>query len=133
MNDYEKIDTYKNYKYAIWLNTKKGYRCGYVQIPENHPLYEKSFTDFDLQSVQITFSGRIKNLSGWFIGLDHNHIWDGVDEDAIRKYHPNEADLLIHEAHSYHDGYGFVATLNDVEQECQNLIEELIYIYNKEN
>ncbi len=133
MEEYEKIDTYKNFQYAVWLNTKKGYRCGYIKIPENHVLYEKQFDEFEcsIDSVMLTFSGHIKGLSGWFIGFDHNHLYDGVDEDAIRKYHPDNADFYINDAYSYHDGrYNIYATLDTVIEECQNVIDELITKYN---
>ena len=34
--EYEIVNTYKNYKYAVWFNDVQGFRCGYVQIPENN-------------------------------------------------------------------------------------------------
>lgn len=82
INQYEKVDIYRGYKYAIWFHDYQGYRCGYVQIPENHPFYEQNFTEIDLNSIGLSFSGHIKGLDGWFIGWDHHHLWDVIDEDG---------------------------------------------------
>ena len=48
-NDWEieKIDVYRDYKYIIALNTVWGYRCGYVQIPENCTFYDMDLTDLE--------------------------------------------------------------------------------------
>lgn len=134
--DYELINKYKNYKYAIWFHDTQGYRCGYVQVPENHPLYKKSYMDLDIQSVSLTFSGHIKQLDGWFIGFDHHHIWDGIDEDGICKIHgndPNINDILEYARQmggnsEYHSMF---ATMEDVEEECHRLIDELVKIGGK--
>jgi len=92
-NLYEVVDKYKNYLYSVWFHDTQGYRCGYVQIPENHPFYEVHFTELDFNSVGLTFSGHIKGLNGWFIGWDHHHLWDGIDEEGIRKLHGNDPNI----------------------------------------
>lgn len=131
INQYEKVDIYRGYKYAIWLNASYGYRCGYVELPENHPLYEKSFTDYDFQQIQLTFSGHIKGLSGWFIGWDHHHIWDGIDEEAVLEYYKDlpesEQNVKLEYAKSFgNNEYGLVSYLEDVERECHDVIDYLI-------
>lgn len=133
---YEIISYYKNYKYAIWFNDIQGYRCGYVQIPENHPLYEKFFGDIDLDSIGLSFSGKLKGLDGWYIGWDHHHIWDAIDEDGIRKIHGDDPEIekIIEYARSMSsDGYGFPSTAEDVENECYTVIEELIRLERRNN
>ena len=135
MNDirskYEIISTYRGYTYAIWLNITRGYRCGYVEIPKTHSLTNINFRELDIESVQLTFSGKIRDVSGHFIGWDHNHGWDGVDEDVIRAYYPEEqAEKLINEANMIKDHCcGFASSFNDVERECFNVIDELILKY----
>ena len=131
--DYEVIDKYKNYLYAVWFHDIQGYRCGYVHIPENHPFYEVSFTELNFNAVGLTFSGHIKGLNGWFIGWDHHHLWDGIDEDSIRKLHrndPNIEDILEYARAMSGDSeyYNIYATTEDVEAECHRVIEELIQI-----
>ena len=128
--EYEVVDTYRGYKYVIYLNTRLGYRCGYVQIPNTHPLQEAFFGDVDISSVALTYSGKLKELDGFYFGWDHNHLWDGVDEDAIKLHHPDKADQYIEEAESLHEGYGRYYSKDDVEQECKALIDELLSKYN---
>lgn len=129
-DNYELVDTYKDYKYAVYFNDVLGYRCGYVKIPETHPLFEIPFTEVNLESVQLTFSGHIKSLSGWYIGWDHHHLWDGIDEEGIIKAHPDlpKEDLykMIEYARSYCSDYGYISYASDVENECHNVINELI-------
>lgn len=133
-SDYEKINVYRGYTYVIYLNTLRGYRCGYIKLNENHKLYNIHFRDIlTIESVQLTFSGKLKDLDGYYIGWDHNHSWDGVDEDAIRKHNPNNAEELIELVYATKDRcIGFAASLEDVEQECQQVIDELIKFYDLE-
>ena len=138
MNDFEKVNIYRGFKYAIHLNDLRGYRCGYVEIKEDHPLYEVKFNEIDIDCISLSYNGRLKIISGYFIGWDHNHIWDGVDKEAIRQYHPDNAEDLIYEAISLKDVCrGSRATLEDVEKECFNVIDELYRKYesksNKKN
>ena len=68
--------------------------CGYVRIPEGHPLYEVDYTDpapgvtcadtkeaprleilFDAHG-SLTFSGKLRDRDGWWLGFDCNHLDD---------------------------------------------------------
>lgn len=131
--EYEIVNTYKNYKYAVWFNDVQGFRCGYVQIPENHKLFEKSHHEYEIDSIQLTFSGHIKGLDGWFIGWDHHHSWDGIDEEGIRKAHSDlpkdKLEEIINIARSSSgDCYCLISYADDVEHECHRVIDELIKI-----
>jgi hypothetical protein len=133
--EYEIVSNYRNYQYAIWFNDVQGYRCGYVQIPENHPYFEKEYIDdlLNITSVGLTFSGHIKGLSGWFIGWDHHHLWDGIDEEGIRNAHSDLSKEELYEILEYArsmagEPYGSVAYTDDVENECHKVIDELIKI-----
>ena len=49
--------------------------CGYVKIPEGHPLYKVNYFDYPYSVVLyvhegITFSGEIDGLQGWYVGFD---------------------------------------------------------------
>ena len=132
-DQYELTGKYKGLQYVVWFNDTQGYRCGYVEIPENHPLYNKYFGDVDIEftAVGLTFSGKIKHFDGWFIGWDHHHIWDGIDEEGIRKAHTNlpenELENIIDYARSMAGGpYGIVSTTEDVEDECRRVIDEVL-------
>lgn len=130
----EKINYYRGIRYAIVLNTRLGYRCGYVEIPENSPLYEKDLIESAnlINSVEVTFSGKLKHINGtWFIGWDHYHIYDGIDKDAIKKHYQNlpkdELYKIITNAIEMSGGSdGKIYYLNDVENECFETIDELL-------
>lgn len=131
--EYEVISEYKGLQYAVWFNDVQGYRCGYVKIPEDHPYFEKKDDELNITSVGLTFEGHIKGLSGWFIGWDHHHIWEGIDEEGIRKAHTNLSEDELETMLDYArvmagDRYGFYSTKDDVEEECHRVIEELIRI-----
>ena len=133
-DEYEIIDTYKDYKYAVWFNDVLGYRCGYVKIPENHPFYEQPFMDIDIDSIELTFSGRLKGLDGWFIGWDHHHIWDGIDEEGIKKAHSDLPKKELYELLEYarsmsganYSYYETITYANGIEEECHMVIDEII-------
>lgn len=132
-SQYEKVDTYRGYRYAVWLNAPYGYRCGYVEIPENHPFYLMPYRDFDdeIESIGLTFSGRIKGLSGWFIGWDHHHYWDAIDEEAVLNYYKDLPEDQRYEKLEYAKSFVdyesiFVSYCDDVERECHNVIDEII-------
>jgi len=131
---FEKIDTYKGYKYAIWLNTRAGYRCGYVFIPEDSCIYNMFFRDIDITYVELTYSGKLKDINGWCIGWDHNHLWDGTDEEAIIQHNQGKTEDELYEmieyARSFHDygGYSPVYSCSDVEKECFEVINEVIHL-----
>lgn len=127
MVDIEKTGMYRGYKYVIFLNDELGYRSAYVRIPKEHKLCEVPYQelDIDVQNVIIDYSGtKIKGMNNEYcIGWHHNHSWDGVDEDAITKAHPNNAEELIAKAKSYHDNLGYYISLDSVEYECQCVID----------
>ena len=130
-DQYEVIGKYKGLQYAVWFHDVQGFRCGYVEIPEDHPLYGKYFGDIDFNIIGLTFSGHIKHLNGWFIGWDHHHLWDGIDEEGIRKAHANlpenELEDILNYARSMTDDeYGLVSTTEDVENECRQVIDEVL-------
>ena len=71
---------------VITWSVPRGYRCGYVQIPKDHPLYEICY---DTESVTkmnvhggVTYSGRGDNFGEnpddrkWFLGFDCAHAGD---------------------------------------------------------
>ena len=129
MNDWitEKVDFYRGHRYAIMLNTRYGYRCGYVEIPEEHPEFQQPFVDIPIESIQLTFGGRLNGFNGWWIGFDHFHFYDGVDEEVIKQYNPTNYEELIESAQSMKESpYLSFATTDKVERECQTLIDEIV-------
>lgn len=86
------------------------YYCGYVGIPNNHPLYSKSFLDINEGSQVnggLTFSnfgyklvGSVPDryLNHWFFGFDCAHYWNienPVDIDEVKNQCFDLRDSLI--------------------------------------
>lgn len=55
-----------------------GAPCGYVMVPQGHPLYGAYYDD--VVGVDVhggpTFSGRIEGVEGWALGFDMAHFGD---------------------------------------------------------
>ena len=97
-------------------------------------MYNKYFGDIAIEftAVDLTFSGKIKHFDGWFIGWDHHHLWDGIDEEGIRKAHTNlpenELENIIDYARSMAGEGRRVLTTEDVEDECRRVIDEVLIL-----
>ena len=129
----EFAEMYRGFNFVVNLNTSLGYRCGYVEIPVGNELYEKSYMDLDFESVELTFSGSLKNYPNThWIGWDHFHFLDDCcDEDAIRKYNPemSEDDInkIKDEYWSCRSEIGAMkASLENVKNEAHRVIDEII-------
>lgn len=60
--------------------------CGYVKIPEGHPLYKVNYFDYPDSIVLyvyggITFSGELDGLQGWYVefSMAHFGVFDLLD------------------------------------------------------
>lgn len=56
-----------------------GALCGYVRIPSNHVDYERSYDGIDLTDGVhggLTFSGRLEEHKGYWVGFDCCRGWD---------------------------------------------------------
>jgi len=159
---------YRGYGYIVYA-TDMGHRCGYIKIPRNHYLYEKSYGEqlnikfkklkneqmgkrnpitifcsagvkpednismdllFDVHGG-ITFSGKGKRLAidklGWWVGFDCAHSGDGKDFSIMDdKYKEIEEKYNL-------GNYGTIRTKEYVEQECKNLIDQIIKYFDKES
>lgn len=79
---------YRGYSCLI-VRQPMGYLCGYVRIPNNHPLYLKSLWEYTLdEQIEchggITYTGGMKEIdSGWWIGFDCAHFGDFVPADPV--------------------------------------------------
>ena len=68
----------------------------------------------------ITFSGDVKQLGGYWIGFDCAHYDDAKDVSLMDKKYKKlyNSSQVIH--------YGTIKTTDYVEQECKNLIDQII-------
>lgn len=122
---------YRGFTYLVLACCNQGYRGGYVQIPEGHPLYEKrEFWKFNVGyevNWGLSFSGRLKDQTGWWIGFDCNHINNGVDVKLIRNhYSKEEVEKILDELEKTKDFYGYAPSKIAVERDCMGIIDELL-------
>lgn len=81
-----------------------GCPCGYVRLPEGHPLHEAGIDEAEESGIEayggVTFAGELREpeAEGWWIGFDMAHACDveyvpetlterplRTDEDCIRE------------------------------------------------
>lgn len=98
---------YKGYKGIIVQHQAIGHLCGYVVIPEEHPLYRKRYDDIDAEvHGGLTYSGTgLISREEFCIGFDCAHAGDWVPMYGIND-------------ETYRD-------LNYVENEIKNLIDQI--------
>lgn len=119
-----------------------GHRCGYVAIPQTHPMYKKEYDeDTEVQTLTVhggvTFSGfgcHPMDSETWWIGFDCAHYGDGGDIDLA--YNLGLIDLksafaLKNMQRSAHAA-GVVRDNEYVANECKCLAEQISDFANKE-
>lgn len=97
---------HRGYSWAI-IRAPALHLCGYVQVPEEHPLYLRPYGDFEV-SVHggLTFDCEAEApFSGYWIGFDCAHSGDSSPT---------------------HSGFGIYRTVLYVRDECERLIRQLI-------
>ena len=121
----EKEGSVENFDFAVKLY-KDGHRCGYVRIPENHPLYNQDYSKIDVECHGgLTFSKliTIENSflpKGFWIGFDCQHCFDLPDVESVKKVWGK------YEENDYWGwGDGEVRSLDYVESECRGIINQI--------
>ena len=162
---------YKGYRCVVVFNDM-GFRCGYVGVPEGHPLYGKEYYSgmgisyrelenepagkrgivsilraayrenddvsmdiyFDVHG-SLTFSDGGKGSSYpiesdlWWLGFDCGHCGDGKDLDLVEQLWGNDerikTRIKIERMYPYYEDYE-IRTQEYVEQECKNLVDQII-------
>ncbi len=106
-------NTYKGYNYAV---VSQGvFPCGYVEIPKDHPYYQKSYGECDISCHGgLTFSGQL----GDHLNLPTNTFWLGWD-------YGHYGDLMGFDLKFHGIGFGNAYTTEDVVCECKKVIEQL--------
>mgnify|MGYP000860826612 CR=1 FL=1 len=145
---------YKDYTYLV-LALEMGHRCGYVKIPSKSKLYKVEYYEnlglsrrimnnkkigkrgiipvfcwdgktitpeilFDVHGG-LTFSGKLRDMNGWWLGFDCAHSGDGKDKSIM-----DSKNLEIEEKYGFNFGDEVIRTKEYVEQECKNLIDQII-------
>ena len=122
----EKIERSGRYKGFSWVVlAASAWRCGYVKIPKGHKYYEATVGgDYDSIPVNchggLTFAGGLKTVgkSGAWIGFDCIHLGDAYDPKLA------EENNVGHIYTGLLDGV--VRDADYVENECKNIIDQLV-------
>lgn len=113
----------------VWYN-RMGFRCGYVAIPESHPLCGVYYDDVPEDVIccvhgGLTYSGNLQGEAAWAFGFDCAHLGDAPDDSiASNELSPMASyvwDDLYAKAH--------VWKLDEVIKECGKLAEKLSAIF----
>jgi hypothetical protein len=134
---------YKGYDYLVTFN-RIGFRCGYVAIDATHPLYEKDLMGSDGYDLSVhggvTFFDKNHFVEELFdhvcddkwIGFDCGHCYDSYDKDFAEKHFDLRDTEREHmqrmESISRIDPECTIRTKEYVEEQCKNLIDQLIEI-----
>lgn len=74
---------------CLRTNERAGHRCGYVRVPKEHPLFEKSYNDCDLDvHGGLTFSDYAHQEGmeeGYYLGFDCGHWGDATDYSIMQE------------------------------------------------
>lgn len=128
---------YKGYDCVIIFGYR-GYRCGYIGIPEGHPLYGidmiiKDESPFFVHGG-ITYSGGGKGSTYpiesdlWWLGFDCIHLGDDIDFNCLKKYFGNDKRIkrIFKEESVFYDTESIVRTKEFVTLECIKLVDQII-------
>lgn len=136
---------YKGHHYLITF-TGAAHRCGYVALPEGHPL-----ANLDLQLVcasapepyKLDIHGGITfhetgihileslfptetHCNDTWIGFDAAHFRDGKDWEYHEKYFGKDKTDLLSSCFNCFDKKGIIRTYKYMEDQCKYLIDQLI-------
>ena len=107
---------------CVIVGTRLGHRCGYIEIPQGHYLYEKDYSEIHIDSHGDDYPVKSNNKS-WWIGFDCAHCGDGQDLDLIKKC--GDDMLLNHfiEMQLIFPISGEIRTVEYVENELRNAVK----------
>lgn len=134
---------FKGYEYIITF-TNRGHRCGYVAVPETHPLHssKEEYPDYEVHGGVTffedarfdEFTGGHKCTDKW-IGFDAAHVYDKPCRVTTEKYfnlskEKDEMRILFDTLEAFqladpdfgetHKSYAYMVN------ECRSLINQLV-------
>lgn len=111
------------------------FRTGYVGVPKGHVLYgnaeapESIVCHGGVTYCRHSLIGQ-NDKDIWWIGFDTGHCWDGYDEKAARELFKDYPETLkaINQSKVYRmfQSEYPAATLEYCEEECRNMVEQII-------
>lgn len=134
----EKTGRYNGFEYAVSVNPKMGFRCGYVAFPKD---WKRKHNPKDCWDLPYSVHGGITygrfgypwkaKMENYVAGFDCGHYGDGVDPTLID---PKVYGMTSEELNQYLTTSGFLKcaegdhmwTIEEVEDECKSLIDQII-------
>lgn len=123
----EHISEYRQYKYYV-VFTSGGWRNGYVELPETHPLYKVYYDDLPCIECPggITFSDFVNDK--WTIGFDCNRHDEGIDVQAYKDYFGTDIPEYLKVVKRDQIPYKSISDIIDC---CKHIIDQLILYENR--
>ena len=120
---------------CVIIGNNLGHRCGYIEIPEDHSLYGKHYSEID-DIVDVhggwTYSDYTRgdypakaNFESWWIGFDTAHLGDAQDIGLIKSFGNNEMTTFCIEIAELFSNFGAVRTKEYVENELIEATKQL--------
>lgn len=121
----KKVFQYKDYNCIIRRIMDAGHLCGYVEIPEGHKFFERSYYDIENLEVHggLTFSdwgfGEDKDFSSekWYLGFDLHHAYDLAP--FMYLHNPELLSFMTFESETYKD-------MDYATEQCKMLVNQII-------
>lgn len=112
-----------------------GWRCGYIGVPKNSPLYAgygENVGGFCDVHGGITFDGFLDdNETWWYFGFDCAHLNDAIDFRTAKLYFPQHKQNYEEvEKIRYDQPEAHVWSLNDVKKELSEFLDQLVDLLN---
>lgn len=121
---------HKGFEWQV-IHNRRGYRCGYVRIPNGHPWHGVDYDDIDADvHGGLTFAEDDKPCdkdgpdNAYWIGFDCAHAWDAPDPELPQRTDPNLFDPIFK---LFGEGIGIgtaIRTTDYVRMECEKLCEQ---------
>lgn len=120
---------------CVVLFMPHGFRCGYVQVPDYHPVRGVPYDKLDICCHGgMTYGADHlyyvdESHESWWIGFDCGHYGDRYDRESMEKYFGDtdtgRERLELYDQYHVMD-YGDVRSKEYVEQECRAIACQLV-------
>ena len=107
---------------AIVVAISRGHRCGFVQLPDNHPCSGK-----DCDDLEISVHGGVTYSEGNVFGFDCAHYMDAQDVTIMDDYHKK----LYSTYPGYRKKVGTVKTTEFCSAECESMAAQFKRLENE--
>lgn len=124
----EKDFEYRGFRCVV-VAQRMGHRCGYVQIPKEHPYFEQPYETVDrflevhggltYAKMSDTYPVETEESSYW-LGFDCAHFGDAIDLELIKEF-----DMRAYAIYAKMSKEGHMWTADDVSEELKRMADQL--------